>query len=638
MHVLFEEENTFKTATVLTDNGTSLQVETPFGKRLKIKAAHVLLRFGAPSPGELLTEAGALSKEIQIPFLWECADDTEFLFGDFADVYFGNAGKKAASVEAAAILLALHSAPVYFHRKGKGRFRRAPAEILATALAGLEKKRQQALAIERMSQELQAFRLPEEFVPNLDGLLYKPDGNRPETKALDAACAKTGLSAVHLLEKCGAIPSAHTYHLRRFLRECFPEGTDFPAGDFSASEIDLPRADVQAFSIDDMGTTEIDDACSVQALSGGGWRIGIHIAAPALGFAPGSDIDAAARKRLSTVYMPSGKITMLPETVIRSFSLEARGEYPALSLYLNVSPEFEIIASESRIERVLIAANLRHHELEPVFNEKTLSGTLPDFPFRDELKLLWAFARACETRRGKSSAAQGFDDYNFSVEGDPDDRENCRISIVARKRGSPLDTLVSELMIAANSIWGGVLSGKGVPAIYRVQTGGKVRMTTSPLPHEGLNVRQYAWLSSPLRRYVDLVNQWQLIACLNGEPPRFAAKSEALFSIMRDFDVTYNAYIEFQRQMERYWCLRWIEQERIKSLEATALRRENLVRLNCLPIVLRLVPAPELNPGERIHLGVESIDPLTLQLSCRYIETLDRVGEAIEENSSKEAD
>jgi len=619
MHVLFEEDGAFKTGTILTDNDASLQVETASGKRAKIKSANVLLRFNEPAPGLLLDQAESVAEGIEAEFLWECAADGEFSFGDFADDYFGH---KAAPAEAAALLLALHSAPIYFHRKGKGRFRKAPADILQAALAGLEKKRQQALAIERMVGELKAFTLPPEFPSLLNQLLYKPDRNRFETKALEAACTETGLSAPHLLEKCGAIRSAHDYHFQRFLLEYFPRGTDFPAVELPLAPAGLPRANVRAFSIDDAATTEIDDAFSLQTLPGLGWRIGIHIAAPCLGIAPGSPLDEMARQRLSTVYMPGNKITMLPEAAVERFTLAAGRDCPAVSLYLTVTPEFEISSHESRVELVSIAANLRHHDIEPLFNEQTIAAGLPEFAFRDELKTLWQFSNACEGRRGKPSAMQGNNDYNFEIDGDRAAPEACRVAISERKRGSPLDKLVAELMIVANSTWGGLLAEQGVPAIYRAQTGGKVRMTTSPLPHEGLGVKQYAWSSSPLRRYVDLINQWQLIACLNGDTPYFGAKSDALFAAMRDFDLTYSAYAEFQRGMERYWCLRWLRQEGVLGIDAT-IRRENLVKLDHLPLIQRVPSAPELKTGQRIHLSVESIDFLTLELNCRYVETLE---------------
>ncbi len=622
MHVLFEEDGAFKAATVLADNETSLQVEMATGKRAKIKSSNVLLRFKEPSPGELLNLSEALAAGIEIEFLWECAGDGEFYFCDFADEYFGGSGQKTSAVEATALLLALHSAPVHFHRKGKGRFRKAPSDILAAALAGLEKKRQQALAIERMAGELQAFALPTEFTPLLEQLLYKPDRNRPETKALEAACAATGLSALHLLEKCGAIPSAYDFHFRNFLREQFPRGTEFPEVAAPMLPPELKRADVRAFSIDDAATTEIDDAFSLQMLPGIGWRVGIHIAAPGLGILPNSPLDQIARARMSTVYMPGNKITMLPDNTVENFTLSEGCDCPAVSLYLTVTPEYEISGHESCIEIVPIVANLRHHDIEPVFNEHTLAEGLPEFPFRDELRTLWHLANACEGRRGKPSATQGVNDYNFSIEGDLSNPEQCRVTISERKRGSPLDKLVSELMIVANSTWGGLLAEKGVPAIYRAQTAGKVRMTTSPLPHEGLGVAQYAWSSSPLRRYVDLLNQWQLIACLNDEPPPFKPKSELLFAAMRDFDLTYSAYAEFQRQMERYWCLRWLRQEKADTIEAV-IRRENLVKLDQLPLLQRVPSVPELKPGQRVRLSIEAVDYLTLELGCRYLETLE---------------
>ncbi|MCP5247261.1 MAG: RNB domain-containing ribonuclease [Candidatus Accumulibacter sp.] len=630
MHVLYEEDGAFRTATIVLDNDSSLQVEAASGKRSKVKTANVLLRYSEPAPATLLDQAEALASSIEQDFLWECLGDGEFAFLDFADEYFGHV---ANAVEATALLLALQAAPIYFHRKGKGRFRRAPSEILQAALAGLEKKRQQALSIARMADELQAGSLPAEFAPIIGQLLYKPDRNRSETRALEAACAATGLSAPQLLQRCGAFRSPHDYHLQRFLLEYFPRGTGFPDSEMPALPAGLRRADVRAFSIDDATTTEIDDAFSVQALPGLGWQIGIHIAAPSLGIAPGSPLDQIARDRLSTVYLPGSKITMLPDPVVDCFTLCSGRDCAAISLYLTVTSDFEISAHETRVEVVPVVANLRHHDIEPLFNESTIAAGLPEFSFSGELMTLWQLANACEGRRGKPSAMQGNHDYNFRIDGDLADAEACRVDISARRRGSPLDKLVAELMIVANSTWGGLLASKGVAAIYRIQAGGKVRMSTSPQAHEGLGVKQYAWSSSPLRRYVDLINQWQLVACLNGDTPPHAARSDALFAALRDFELTYAAYAEFQRSMERYWCLRWLRQQGVETITAAIIGRDNLVRLAGLPLVLRVPSAPQLKPGEQIRVRIESIDELTLELSCRYLETLTAGGEAREEAS-----
>jgi exoribonuclease-2 len=270
---------------------------------------------------------------------------------------------------------------------------------------------------------------------------------------------------------------------------------------------------------------------------------------------------------------------------------------------------------------VPVAANLRHHDIEPVFNERTLAEGGPDFAYKRELTLLWEFATVLEAGRGKPSANQQNTEYSFSVDwAEPEGR----VDIVERRRGSPLDKLVAELMIVANATWGKLLAEAQVAAIYRVQAAGKVRMTTAALSHEGLGVDCYAWSSSPLRRYVDLLNQWQLLAHLSGEAPPFTARSEALLSAMRDFEITYAAYAEFQRGMERYWCLRWLQQEGIGETTARVVR-ESLLRLERLPLFLRCPSVPACDPRTRVSVTVSGIDLLTVEAQCRYVTT---VGEA----------
>jgi exoribonuclease II len=623
MYLLFEEDGGFKSGTLLVDGDASVQVEMPTGKRCKVKSASVLLRFATPSAAQLLEFAEPMAAEIEPDFLWECVSEGEFNFLDCARDYVGH---EPSAIEAASVLLALHSAPIYFHRKGKGRYRKAPADILQAALAGLEKKRQQTLVLEQWVDRLKAGELPSEIAPFTDSLLGKPDRNKQEIKAVEAACEALGFSTDQLLFHVGALRSAYDLHFRRFLQDQFPKGLGFPAFEEPIAADNLPRADVRAFSIDDANTTEIDDALSVMRLPGIGWRIGIHIAAPALGIAPSSALGAIARARLSTVYMPGNKITMLPDEVVRQFTLDGGKDCPAVSLYLNVSDDLEIVSHESRLERVHIAENLRHHSIEPIFNADSIANNFADvgdFPFRDDLLLLWKFANACEGRRGKPSATQGINDYNFAIEGDLADPDECRVIISERQRGSPLDKLVAELMIVANATWGGLLAEKKVAALYRAQTGGKVRMTTSPLPHEGLGVAQYAWSTSPLRRFVDMVNQWQLIACLQEQTPVYAQRSAELFAAMRDFELTYAAYAEFQRKMERYWSLRWLAQEGVTECEATVRRGQN-IKIDHLPILIPLPSLPsDVQPGQRIRISVGEQNLLNLSLDCRYLSTLE---------------
>lgn len=613
MNVFYEESGTFKVGAILADNMTSLQVEASHGKRSKIKASSVLLRFEAPPLYEFMYQAQQVAADLDADFLWEyCANSEEFSSHTLAADYFGHS---PTPVEVAAVMILLNSAPMYFYRKGQGRYKAAPSEALRAALASQERKRLEAEQQARYQQQLGAFTLPEEFKLQLDDLLYKPNKNTIEWKALESVCAATKLSVPKLLEKCGALSSTHDYHFNQFLREHFPEGIvfDLPDIDWVLNEPEnLSVANVTAFSIDDATTTEIDDAFSVTPLALGSFRIGIHIAVPALGIIPGSPLDKVAARRLSTVYLPGQKITMLPEKAIDCYTLSEARLCPALSLYLDVADDFTVIASQSRIEKIRVIANLRHDTLEQQFNEDTLRKNLTNYPFAHELSLLWNFSRKMEIVRGKENDINNEKiDYSFVVEQD-------RVTIQERRRGSPIDRVVSELMIYANTEWGKQLADAGIAGIFRSQNGGKVKMSLSPAPHQGLGVAQYAWSSSPMRRYVDLINQRQLIALLtDGEPP-YSKQSDELLTSMRDFEQVYSIYSDFQRAMERYWCLRWLLQENIQITGAQVIK-ENLVKFDRIPLVVRVSSLPDLLPGTLVKLEISQIDLLECTLNTRFL-------------------
>lgn len=647
MNVFFEESGSFKAGAVLQKQGDAFQVELPGGRRAKVRAKDVLIEFEKPAAGDLMKEADTIAQDIDLDFLWECAPEEEFPFATLGADYFGD---KFGAVERAALVLRMHGAPVYFRRKGRGQYQRAPQEQLQMALASLEKKRQQALVQAGYEEELKAGKLPEALAAKAIGLLTKPDKNTIEYKALEAAAAARGISQARLMLECGGIPSARALHEARFLSEFFPHGVGFPAVEIPPLPEDLPEAEVEAFSIDDVTTTEIDDAFSVQQLADGRIRIGVHIAAPALGIARGDMVDAIARTRLSTVYMPGDKITMLPDSVVETFTLAEGGLRPALSLYIIVNRETqEIVASETRAERVFVKTNLRHNHLDEFVTEETLANGSGDYPHKEDIAVLWPLAQALFEKRQEARATYGLrrevqrnNDFNFYVEGE-------HITITPRRRGSPLDLIVAELAILANSSWGAFLNDHGVPGIYRSQRGfggpgpKRTRMQTTPAPHEGLGVAQYAWSTSPLRRYVDLVNQWQLIACVqHGVAAKLAApfkpKDADLFAVVQGFDDTYSAYADHQRRMEYFWCLRWLKQENRKQVAASVVK-DDLVRLDEIPLMLHVPGLGVHARGTKVMLDVMSIDELTVEASCRLLHVIDAPSasaEAPEEEAEEE--
>ncbi|MES2364197.1 MAG: RNB domain-containing ribonuclease [Pseudomonadota bacterium] len=657
MFVLFEEAGKFLAGRILSEADSSLQVELDSGKRVKVKAVNALLKFEKPAPAELIAAGQKLSADIELELAWEFASEDEFGFADLARDYFSADPSKAASQEQqVAALFRLFEAPHYFRRAGKGRFKKAPAEILQLALAAIEKKKQLALQITAWAEALAQGDCPEPIREQLYKILFKPDKNSAEYKAVVEASRSAHTAPLDLLQKSGAIASPYQFHWKRFLFENFPKGTGFPALQAPEVKDELPLADVRAFSIDDSATTEIDDALSVQGLGSGTVTLGIHIAAPGLAVLPGSPIDTVGRARLSTVYMPGYKLTMLPDEIVKSYTLQEGRNCPSLSLYITLDETtLEIKESVTRLEQVPIVSNLRHDVLDSTFTEAFFEAAQTSPPtgvqWGVELSFLHRLAKHLKAQReivrGKP---ENFNrpDYNFRLDnptgGEPQGNE--AVSITTRQRGAPLDLIVAEAMILANSTWGLWLAEHGVPGIYRSQAsmapGVKVRMGTKSLPHAGLGVKSYAWSTSPLRRYTDLVNQWQIIACAkHGRTAALAApfkpKDAELFSIISGFDAAYGAYNGFQAGIERYWTLKYLQQNKITELTATAFK-DNLVRADELPLVLPAVGAQGLPRGARVRVRLGEIDEITLDISGAVIERLDLMADEVADAAEEDDD
>ncbi len=645
MQAIFEDAGKFMGGRILSEAESSAQIELDSGKRVKAKAQNIVLRFEQPSSSQLLTLAHSAAAEIDLDLAWEFAPEAEFGFAELARDYFGEQVKLH---EQAAMLLRLHEAPHYFRRAGKGRFRKADAEVLKLALAAIEKKKVIQAQIEQWAAELAQGECPQPVREQIFKILFKPDKNSPEYKAVAQAARDTQTPPLTLLQRAGAIGSAYQFHSQRFLFEHFPKGIEFSPIDAAPPKTELPMAEVSAYSIDDSETTEIDDALSVQGLGSGIVTLGIHIAAPGLAFAPGDALDQLGRDRLSTVYMPGQKITMLPDEVVQRYTLLEGQACPALSLYVRFTEgDFSLLGHETRLERVHIAANLRHDQLDAGVTPDWLmdanapwQGPVP-VPAMPKNALSWLYRLATHLKQNREKVRgkpETFNrpDYTFRLLGKTQSQPTGdeQVEISERRRGAPLDLMVAEAMILANSTWGGWLASLGVPAIYRSQAslapGIKVRMGTKALPHAGIGVPCYAWSTSPLRRYTDLVNQWQIIACVrHGATAALAApfqpKSAELMSIISSFEAAYASYNAHQAQMERFWTLRHLRQQSIQTLEVTVIKawpdQPAVVRADTLPLVLTLTAAG-LVRGQRLRVQLGAIDEIALDVSATVIELL----------------
>ena len=615
MNIFYEESGQFKVAAIVQKNDATYQVDTQHGKRTKVKANNVFAEFDGDMAA-FLENAQAQAADIDTDLLWEVCGEEEFSAEAIAEEYYGHAPTKT---ELAATLIALYAAPMYFYKKAKGVFKAAPEETLKQALAAIERKKQQDAQIDAWAEALKRGEMPSEIAADLKTILHAPDKQSLTYKAFTKAADELKISAYELAKKTGGITSIPQYLQDGFEIKYFPKGTDFP--DLPLPEMpDLPKADVTAFSIDDESTTEVDDALSLTDLGNGMKRVGIHIAAPSLAIKQGDKMEKNIMERLSTVYFPGGKITMLPENWIAAFSLDAGAYRPSISIYFDVDSEFNVGAPTCKIEAVNIAENLRIQTIEPHFNAETGLDEAGEMMFAHHQDLIWfyQFAVALQKARGKYEPNRA-PQYDYSIELD----EAGKVSVVRRERGSPIDMLVSEMMILANSTWAQMLHDNDLPGLFRVQPAGKVRMSTKSEPHIGMGVQHYGWFTSPLRRAADYINQKQLISLIDDTAEPLYQNSDAeLFAALRDFDAAYTAYADFQRQMEAYWSLVYLQQQGTSELTATILK-EDLVRIEGLPLVTRATGIPfDALPKSQVLLKITELDPEKQFIALNYVKAV----------------
>lgn len=619
MNIFYEESGQFKVAAIVQKNDATYQVDTQHGKRTKVKANNVFAEFDGDMAA-FLENAQAQAADIDTDLLWEVCGEEEFSAEAIAEEYYGHAPTKT---ELAATLIALYAAPMYFYKKAKGVFKAAPEETLKQALAAIERKKQQDAQIDAWAEALKRGEMPSEIAADLKTILHAPDKQSLTYKAFTKAADALKISAYELAKKTGGITSIPQYLQDGFEIKYFPKGTGFP--DLALPEMpDLPKADVTAFSIDDESTTEVDDALSLTDLGNGSKRVGIHIAAPSLAIKPGDKMEKNIMERLSTVYFPGGKITMLPENWIAAFSLDAGAYRPAVSIYFDVDSGFNVGAPTCKIEAVNIAENLRIQTIEPHFNAETGLDEAGEMMFAHHQDLIWfhQFAVALQKARGKYEPDRA-PQYDYSIELD----EEGNVSVVRRERGSPIDMLVSEMMILANSTWAQMLDENELPGLFRVQPAGKVRMSTKSEPHIGMGVQHYGWFTSPLRRAADYINQKQLISLIDDTAEPLYQNSDAeLFAALRDFDAAYTAYADFQRQMEAYWSLVYLQQQGTSELTATILK-EDLVRIEGLPLVTRATGIPfDALPKSQALFKITELDAEKQFVSLNYIKAVAPAG------------
>ncbi|MGI9307435.1 MAG: RNB domain-containing ribonuclease [Gammaproteobacteria bacterium] len=520
---------------------------------------HSVWMFAAADCAPLLPEARVRAETLDIENIWRAAN------GETVDIE--ELARRSGETDTAGVLAVLQAAldnPAYFRRTA-GKFTPASEEILQQARAALRRRAAEAAEERGLLAQLRAGKPPPEVAQACNALLC---GEHKNT-AVYRAVKKVAGGERHIPEflvKCGVCADAAECWRRIFERRWPPR----PQSETPAPS-DLPEAPAPAFSVDEAGTFEVDDAFSARAEGGGVFIAGVHIAVPALDFSLFADEEYEAR-RLISVYFPGEKHPMLSASQVDSFSLLAGGARPALSLYARFNPAAgEIGEMETRLERVRISGNYRPEDFAAAVPPEVAA----------EYKMLSDFAALLPPLPERERAG-------FRITASPP-----QVKTAAR---SEVSLLVEKLMRFINAAWGKRLA-KGRGGLFRA--GGNMSLR----PEAG---HTYAWTSSPLRRYADLANQRRLLYLLKKAPP----ENIHWRRLARNFSAQQTQARHYQHVMERHWILRALEELPPGAVLEGVRQKNGKVRLRDYPLggVVVNGGAHKLPPDAEIRVRVHDIN------------------------------
>ncbi|NJL91430.1 MAG: VacB/RNase II family 3'-5' exoribonuclease [Coleofasciculaceae cyanobacterium SM2_1_6] len=388
----------------------------------------------------------------------------------------------------------------------------------------------------------------------------------------------------------------------------------------------LDLTHLKVYTIDDESTEEIDDGLSVEYLSTGRQRLWIHIADPSRLVTPGDELDTEARKRSTTVYLPTGMIPMFPPAL-------ATGPMSLRQGHLCAALSFGVILDET--------GAVQEYEIHPTLIKPTYRLTYEDVDEmlllgvqgEQEIEAIAAWSKQRELwRRSQGAVSIRLPEAIIKVK----DESEVTVELL---NDTPSRQLVAEMMILAGEVAGRYGQEHQLPLPFRSQPqpelpseeellqlpSGPVRscalrrcmprseMSTSPARHSSLALNTYTQVTSPIRRYTDLLAHFQIKAHLRGAAPPFSlVELQQILQI-----VTSSAYEAtlVERQTNRYWGLEFLRRNSDQVWQALVLRwlreHENLglILLEDLGLELAMRFNRQVNLGDRLEVQVSHADP-----------------------------
>ena len=637
---------------VVREQGDKLVIRDQLGHERTIARELVMMRHGAARAEDdgdpaariaaLEEEKARLRAELDLTLLWEVVQEQGRAFSaeDLAELFFG----RRSSAGAAVMLEALIADRIYFVRRNREFMVRSPEQV--------ERLRVQESRVRMRSEEGRRTRdllsgviandtrtngthfSSEEAAPliaELQRYLKNPSTRSQElTVMLGQAAPDVDPAEVafEVLDRLGAAPAAPRFAAIGALATQFSEAAEAEAATITPMEraaIDGPIA----FTIDDEETLEVDDALSCEVTADGQLRVGIHIALVADFVARGGAMDREAAARATTVYLPETTVRMLPDEICcRRASLTAGEFRPVLSTSVLLGPHGELLDSAISPHNLRIGRRLSYAQADRI-----LGGTEEaEDEVATALGRMYEAALELRERRKRAGAIlMQRREPKVRVHGD-----EIEIEIIDNNN-SPSRLLVAEFMVLNNFVAASYAAERRIPIIYRVQPAagdsGAVRARLSVYPefHAGAGLQCYAQLSSPIRRYADLVLQRQLVSALadSSAPPYDA---DGILAVLANTENAETEAKELERRARRYWILRYLQRHAVgRELAATVTRDGVSAELDDYAVRGALRGAPNVSSQTPIRVRIARVDPLRGWLSFDYLATVPR---AVERPSS----
>lgn len=617
----------------LREQGANVMVADANGRERPISRELVLVRHPecratretmAAVLGALDQERTRLASELDLNLLWEVVREQErgYTAEELAELFFG----RRSATGTAVMLEALLADRLFFVRRHLEFIARSAEQVdrLRVQYDKIRLRSESGRRTRSMIREiLEAGIVPDAeaapLVAELTNYLQNPFTRSREltTTLADAVADITPAeTAYEILERLGTPPPGARFALIGGVRTAFNEATLAEARAVIAPERAVAD-DARAITIDDEETVEVDDALSYEVLENGTMRVRIHIALVADFVPKGGAMDIEAAQRSATVYLPEATIRMLPERISTDrASLIAAHERPVLTTDVCLSAAGEVIGYSLYPSRLRVAARLSYDEADQLLSACEVGAD--DWRTVVLRGLNEAAAKLREQRRLAGAILVHRREPKIRV-------ADGKIDLKIIDNGSPSRQLVAEFMVLSNFVAARFASERRIPMVYRVQSGTSAEfsgqrphLSLHPEFHAGVGLECYVQASSPIRRYMDLVLQRQLLGALSEQiSPAYSA--EELLGVLADAEIAEADGRELERKANRYWLLRYLKLHAVETtLEATVLRDGASAELDAYAVRGALRGAPNAASRTRILVRIGRVDPLRGWLTLDY--------------------